>query len=81
MMVIELCSKQNLLLMLVTKVGFESPTYTISEGSSTSVCLTFDRKLEKSISLNYTLEALAIGMNMSRIQDMKWWGSCEISTK
>ena len=53
----------------MTKVGFESPTYTISEGSSATVCLTLDRKLEKSISLNYTLEALAIGMSMSRTQD------------
>ena len=42
----------------VTKVGFESPTYTINEGSTTSVCLTLDRKLEKPISLNYTLEAV-----------------------
>ena len=42
----------------VTNVGFESPTYAINEGNTTSVCLTLDRKLEKSISLNYTLEAV-----------------------
>ena len=42
----------------VTNVGFESPTYTINEGNTTSVCLTLDRKLEKSISLNYALEAV-----------------------
>ena len=42
-----------------TKVGFELAEYEVSgEGVPTLVCLTFDRKLERSINVRYTLEAL-----------------------
>ena len=39
----------------VTKVGFEMKEYILVEGDTSSVCVTYNKVLEKSISVNYTL--------------------------
>lgn len=45
-----------LILDAVTKLGFEELEYTVVEGENTTVCVTFDRKLEKEIRVYYFLQ-------------------------
>ncbi len=46
------------MVLAVTKVGFEEQEYVLVEGENTTVCVTFDRKLEKSILVDYTLASI-----------------------
>ena len=39
-------------------MGFEQLEYTLVEGELTAVCVTFDKNLEKTISLDYLLQNL-----------------------
>lgn len=47
------------LLLAVAKVGFEDQTYTIQEGVDMEVCVTFDKKLEKYLSIEYFLNNIS----------------------
>ena len=40
-----------------TKVGFEELVYKLEEGGFTTIGITFDMKLEKSININYLIES------------------------
>lgn len=49
----------NLSLCSVTKLGLEELEYDLMENENMNVCVIFDRKLEKPISISYSLENMA----------------------
>ncbi len=50
-----------IILCAVVKVGFEEKNYTLVEGENSTICLTFDKKLEKSITVYSTLMTVSGG--------------------
>lgn len=51
--------ESDVILLAVTKVGYSELSVILEEGEETTISVTFDKILEKPISVNYTLTAIS----------------------